>query len=317
MTNRARSLLRALAVLALGLAGWAQPAVAALPETQGVPGFGVMVHYLPDKRSIAGIGRFDVDAFAASLAEMRASHLILTLGQNNGQFIAPNVALEALCPRSAAHRSPRDLPMEIGRALRRHGIALILYLPFRAPQGDAYLMECLGDVSEQLPPPQRFIAAWSAVIDSWSQHYGAVATGWWFDGVYNTTGMTTRDWDRFCAAARNGAPTRWLAFNAGEGAARFSLKSAPCQNLMAGEYLQPAARLASPPSELRLHVLTPLGASWAQPSAPRFSATQLRSWIGDANARGGMLTLDMPLDADFHFLPAHVALVRSATAPRP
>ncbi|MNX11939.1 hypothetical protein D3C86_417080 [compost metagenome] len=317
MTNRARSLLRALAVLALGLAAWARPAAAALPETQGVPGFGVMVHYLPDKQSIAGIGRFDVDAFAASLAEMRASHLILTLGQNNGQFIAPNAALEALCPRSAAHRSPRDLPMEIGRALRRHGIALILYLPFRAPQGDAYLMECLGDVSEQQPPPTRFIAAWSAVIDSWSQHYGPLATGWWFDGVYNTTGMTTRDWDRFCAAARSGAPTRWLAFNAGEGAARFSLKSAPCQNLMAGEYLQPAARLASPPSELRLHVLTPLGASWAQPSAPRFSAAQLRSWIGDANARGGMLTLDMPLDADFHFLPAHVALVRSATAPRP
>ncbi|RIX84824.1 hypothetical protein [Acidovorax cavernicola] len=323
MTNRALPLLRALAMLAPGLAAWAGPAVAALPETQGVQGaqgvqgFGVMVHYLPDTQSIAGIGRFDVDAFADALAEMRASHLILTLGQNNGQFIAPNAALEALCPRSAAHRSPRDLPLEIGRALRRHGIALILYLPFRAPQGDRYLMECLGDVSEQQPPPPRFIAAWSTVIESWSQHYGALATGWWFDGVYNTTGMTTRDWERFCAAARSGAPTRWLAFNAGEGAARFSLKSAPCQNLMAGEYLQPAARLASPPSELRLHVLTPLGASWAQPSAPRFPAAQLRGWIAQTNARGGMLTLDLPLDADFHFLPAHVALVRSATAPRP
>jgi hypothetical protein len=178
-------------------------------------------------------------------------------------------------------------------------------------------MECLGDVSEQLPPPTRFIAAWSAVIKDWSQHYGPLATGWWFDGVYNTTGMTADDWGALCTAARSGAPTRWLAFNAGEGAARFSLKSAPCQNLMAGEYLQPAAHLTSPPSELRLHVLTPLGASWAQTSAPRFSAAQLRSWIADTNTRGGMLTLDMPLDPDFHFLPAHVALVRSATAPRP
>ncbi|QFZ85249.1 hypothetical protein GFK26_22035 [Variovorax paradoxus] len=323
MTNRALPLLRALAVLALGLVAWAGLAVATRPnppdarDVPGVQGFGVMVHYLPDKQSIAGIGRFDVEAFAAALAEMRAHHLILTLGQNNGQFIAPNAALEALCPRSAAHRSPRDLPLEIGRALRRHGIALILYLPFRAPQGDPYLMDCLGDVSEQLPPPPRFITAWSAVIESWSQHYGALATGWWFDGVYNTTGMAPLGWNRLCAAARSGAPTRWLAFNAGEGAARFALKSAPCQNLMAGEYLQPTARLASPPSELRLHVLTPLGASWAQPSAPRFSAVQLRNWIGDANARGGMLTLDMPLDADFRFLPAHVALVRSATAPRP
>jgi hypothetical protein len=319
MTNRASPTLlhRALAVLALGLAAWAGPAAAAPlapPETQG---FGVMVHYLPDRQSIAEIGRFDVEAFAAALAEMRASHLILTLGQNNGQFIAPNAALEALCPRSARNRSPRDLPLAIGRALQRHGIALILYLPFRAPQSDPYLMECLGDVSEQLPPPTRFIAAWSAVIKDWSQHYGPLATGWWFDGVYNTTGMTADDWGALCTAARSGAPTRWLAFNAGEGPARFSLKSAPCQNLMAGEYLQPAAHLTSPPSELRLHVLTPLGASWAQTSAPRFSAAQLRSWIADTNAKGGMLTLDMPLDPDFHFLPAHVALVRSATAPRP
>jgi hypothetical protein len=276
-----------------------------------------MVHYLPDKESIAQIRRFDVEAFAASLAEMRASHLVLTLGQNNGQYIAPNAALEALCPRSATNRSPRDLPMEIGRALQRRGIALILYLPFRAPQADPYLMACLGDVSEQLPPPPHFIAAWSAVIKDWSDHYGPLATGWWFDGVYNTSGMTADNWNTLCSAARSGASNRWLAFNAGEGAARFSLKSAPCQNLMAGEMLQPAAHLASPPSELRLHVLTPLGASWARPSAPRFSAAQLRDWIADANAKGGMLTLDMPLDNDLRFLPAHVALVRSASATRP
>jgi hypothetical protein len=247
---------------------------------------------------------------------MRATYLILTLGQNNGQFIAPNAALEALCPRSAMNRPPRDLPLAIGQALQRHDIALILYLPFRAPQADPYLMECLGDISEQLPPPPRFIAAWSAVIKDWSDHYGPLAKGWWFDGVYNTTGMTPDDWNKLCGAARSGASNRWLAFNAGEGAARFSLKSAPCQNLMAGELLQPAAHLASPPSELRLHVLTPLGASWARPSAPRFSAAQLRGWIADANAAGGMLTLDMPLDNDFRFLPAHVALVRSATAPQ-
>jgi hypothetical protein len=268
------------------------------------------------KQSIGEVARFDAEAFAASLAQMRATYLILTLGQNNGQFIAPNAALEALCPRSARNRPPRDLPLAIGQALQRHDIALILYLPFRAPQADPYLMECLGDISEQLPPPPRFIAAWSAVIKDWSDHYGPLAKGWWFDGVYNTSGMTPDDWNKLCGAARSGASNRWLAFNAGEGAARFSLKSAPCQNLMAGELLQPAAHLASPPSELRLHVLTPLGASWARPSAPRFSAAQLRGWIADANAAGGMLTLDMPLDNDFRFLPAHVALVRSATAPQ-
>ncbi|MDP9991927.1 hypothetical protein J2W30_003365 [Variovorax boronicumulans] len=330
-------LLRGLAAVALAMAAWPWhvPAQAGAPKVQSAapapaapsaesgragppaPSFGVMVHYLPDKQSAGELARFDAEALADSLAEMRASYLILTLGQNNGQYIAPNAALETLCPRSARNRAPRDLPLAIGRALQRRDIALILYLPFRAPQADPYLMECLGDVSEQLPPPPRFIAAWSAVIRDWSDHYGPLATGWWFDGVYNTTGMTADDWGKLCAAARSGASNRWLAFNAGEGQARFSLKSAPCQNLMAGEYLQPTARLVSPPSELRLHVLTPLGTHWGRPSTARFSAAQLRGWIGDATAAGGMLTLDLPLDSNFHFLPAHVALVRSATAPRP
>lgn len=283
-------------------------------------GFGVMVHYLPDKQTIADVARFDAEALAASLARMRASYLILTLGQNNGQFIAPNAALELLCPGSIENRPPRDLPMEIGRALQRRGIGLVLYLPFRAPQGDAYLMDCLGDVSEQKPPPARFIAGWTAVVREWSEHYGALAKGWWFDGVYNTKGMSAEDWNGLCAAARTGAPKRWLAFNSGEGPQRFSAKAAPCQNLMAGELLQPPAPSVpstTPASGLAFHVLTPLGASWSQTTAPRFTAAQVRDWIADAKARGGLFTLDLPLDSDYRFLPTHIALVRSATAPRP
>jgi hypothetical protein len=75
--------------------------------------------------------------------------------------------------------------------------------------------------------------------------------------------------------------------------------------------------LAAPGAGLTFHVLTPLGASWAQTTPPRFTAAQVRDWIADAKARGGLFTLDLPLDADFRFLPSHVALVRSATAPRP
>jgi len=302
------------------LPAWLLCAACAATAAPPVSGFGVMVHYLPDKQTIADVARFDAEALAASLARMRASYLILTLGQNNGQFIAPNAALELLCPGSIENRPPRDLPMEIGRALQRRGIGLVLYLPFRAPQGDAYLMDCLGDVSEQKPPPARFIAGWTAVVREWSEHYGALAKGWWFDGVYNTKGMSAEDWNGLCAAARTGAPKRWLAFNSGEGPQRFSAKAAPCQNLMAGELLQPPAPSVpstTPASGLAFHVLTPLGASWGQTTAPRFTAAQVRDWIADAKARGGLFTLDLPLDSDYRFLPTHIALVRSATAPRP
>jgi hypothetical protein len=319
MTKRPFPMLRSLAALLLlaatPLAGRAQPAGTSAGAP--MPGFGVMVHYLPDKQSINEIKRFNVEAFATTLADMRASHLILTLGQNNGQYIAPNAALEVLCPASAANRPPRDLPMEIGKALRSRGIALILYLPFRAPQADRALMDCLGDVSEQEPPPARFVAAWSSVIRDWSERYGSLVSGWWFDGTYNTKGITPAGWDMLCGAARAGGSNRWLAFNAGEGAERFSVKSAPCQNLMAGEYMQPPAHLAGPPSELALHVLTPLTASWGREAPARFTATQLRGWISEAAAARGLFTLDMPIDATGRFLPAHVALMKSVTARKP
>lgn len=307
------SLIRFVRLLATLLLAAALPLVArAQPSPQ--PGFGVMVHYLPDKQSIGEIKRFDVETFASTLAEMRVSHLILTLGQNSGQYIAPNAALEVLCPSSVANRPPRDLPLEIGRALRSRGIALILYLPFRAPQGDRAMMECLGDVSEQEPPPARFVAAWSSVIRDWSERYGALASGWWFDGTYNTKGITPAGWEMLCSAARAGATNRWLAFNAGEGAERFSAKSAPCQNLMAGEYMQPPSHLTGPPSELVLHVLTPLTASWGRDAPARFTAAQLRTWIADAATARGLFTLDMPIDAAGRFVPAHVALIKSVTA---
>jgi hypothetical protein len=315
--------LRALRRLAsAALLGAACAGAGAQQQEAPVPGFGVMVHYLPDKQNVQNAALFDVEALAAALADMRASYLVLTLGQNNGQFIAPNAALEALCPESARHRPPRDLPLEIGRALERRGIGLVLYLPFRAPQADPYLMACLGDVSEQQPPPARFTAAWSAVIRYWSEHYGPLARGWWFDGTYNTRGMSPESWNALCAAAKSGGgANRWLAFNPGEGPARFNARAAPCQNVMAGEFMQPpppaslpAALAAERPSNLAFHLLTPLGASWGQATAPRFSADQLRDWIADAQARGGLFTLDLPLDDGLRLLPAHVAHVRSATA---
>jgi hypothetical protein len=312
MTKNPMRLLSALLLAAVSLAARAQPA-----DVPPMPGFGVMVHYLPDKQTINEIKRFDVESFAASLAEMRASHLILTLGQNNGQYIAPNSALEVLCPGSAKNRPPRDLPLEIGQALRSRGIALILYLPFRAPQEDPALMTCLGDVNEQQPPPARFIAAWSSVVRDWSERYGSLVSGWWFDGTYNTKGMTPAGWDMLCSASRAGGGNRWLAFNAGEGPQRFSLKSAPCQNLMAGEYMEPPSHLNAAPSDLTLHVLTPLAASWGSPTPARFSASQLRTWFSEAATARGLFTLDMPIDAAGRFVPAHVALVKSVTARKP
>ena len=298
-----------LAALAFGMT----TASAQTPARRVPPGVGVMIHYLPDKAQIDDINQIDVEALADALVEMKAGYLVLTLGQNNGQFIAPNPTLASMCPEAARNASPRDLPLELGRALRRRAIALILYLPFRAPQADPYLMACLGDVSEQSPPPATFIANWSRVIGDWSAHYGALASGWWFDGTYNTDGMTPGDWRTLCSAINRGASGRLVAFNPGEGDARYSMPAAPCQNWMAGELMAMPTAFRPVDSTLRFHVLTPITASWSRPGTARFSAPQLASLIATAKARGGSITLDMPLDSRYAFFKDHVALVRKAS----
>lgn len=45
------------------LAAWLLPCVASVASAT-TPGFGVMVHYLPDKHSIADVARFDVEGLS-------------------------------------------------------------------------------------------------------------------------------------------------------------------------------------------------------------------------------------------------------------
>lgn len=286
-----------------------------MAQNQANPAFGVMIHYLPGKNQVPVIRPASFERFAIQMKDMGASYLIITLGQNNGQFIAPNRALTEICPFATSNEPRADIPLEVGQALARQKIGMVLYLPFRAPQDDPALMRCLGDVSEQSPTVAAFTANWSAIIRYWGEHYGSLAQGWWFDGVYNTTGMSAKDWSNICDASNAGAPGRWLAFNSGEGATRFDIKSAPCQNTMAGELnsLPDNKLLRSTSKQLRFHALTPLTQSWGRPGAARYTSADIRQAIALAEAGGGMLTLDMPVSGQLELDPVHVELVRQAT----
>ncbi|WPB55486.1 hypothetical protein [Xylophilus sp. GOD-11R] len=296
----------------LGLA-WLLAGPAAAAEPARNPAFGVMIHYLPGRGEVRPWLKPEVEGLANALAEMRASYLIVTLGQNNGQYIAPNASMVALCPKAMVNEPRQDLPLELGRALAARGIGLMLYLPFRAPQADRYLMDCLGDVDEQSATSAGFIRNWSKVIGYWSAHYGPLLKGWWFDGVYNTSGMSGEDWRTLCAAANRGGRDRLLAFNSGEGLQRFQTRSAPCQNLAAGELLDVPAGLRAADAAPRFHVATPLAQTWGRPGPARWSSAEIRQRIADARAANGLFTLDIPLPRDLQIAPEQVALVRSAT----
>jgi hypothetical protein len=119
-----------------------------------MPGFGVMVHYLPDKQ----IDQRDQALRRRGLRDHAGRHARVAPDPDAGAEQRP-VHRAQLRARGALPGQRREPPaarpaLEIGQALRSRGIALILYLPFRAPQSDRALMGCLGDVSEQQPPPR-------------------------------------------------------------------------------------------------------------------------------------------------------------------
>jgi hypothetical protein len=143
-------------------------------------GHGVMIHYeifgaerLTPEEYNQRVSSFKVDSFVEQLRESGAGYLILTLGQNSGYYCSPNKTYDKLLgARPGQKTATRDLPMEIGRALKKENIRLILYLPSRAPQKDRKAMEALGDISQMKPTTQTFIKNWSDICREWSLRYG-------------------------------------------------------------------------------------------------------------------------------------------------
>jgi hypothetical protein len=68
------------------------------------------------------------------------------------------------------------------------------------------------------------------VIRDWSERYGPLAERLVVRRHLQHQGHHQAGWDMLCGAARAAAqPTGWLAFNAGEGAERFSSSRRPAR----------------------------------------------------------------------------------------
>ena len=72
----------------------------------------------------------DVDAFAAQCAEAGVGYVLLTIGQQRNYYCsAPNPVYEELWGfEPGRYSARRDLPMDLYKALKPHGIRLMLYV---------------------------------------------------------------------------------------------------------------------------------------------------------------------------------------------
>ena len=245
-------------VCALGLlsASTAVPTKAAAGESWlKSTGYGLMFHYEcftnHDARAFnRAVDSFDVDQFAESVTNTGAGHVIFVIGQHWGKYCAPNSAYERLLNvEPGVWTSKRDLIMEIGRALRKRRIRLVLYMTARAPMRHYHIIKATGDTlpsihgkpagphvntmshprkvrgflrSENQAPNPVFLKNWGEVCGEWSRRYGTLVSGWWFDGyktemrdAYTRLQEEVFNIDTWVAQVRSGNPDAELAFNAG------------------------------------------------------------------------------------------------------
>jgi hypothetical protein len=256
--------------------------------------YGAFMHFLPhDAASLALVERFDVEALAQQLVQMGAHYFVITLGQNSGYYIAPNAVYDRIAGYAPGERcSRRDLPLDLYRALKPHGIRLMLYLPAQTPNRDVQAQRAFGlaEGPQDQPIDTVFAARWAEVIREWSDRYGAKVAGWWFDGCYRHVHFNDAIGDIYAAAAKHGNPHSIVAFNPGVELIHYC----SAEDYTAGETNDPFG--LTPASDQldgsQWHALTFLGASWGQRNT-RFPADHWAAWVKSVVDHGGVVTLDM------------------------
>ena len=328
-------------------------------------GFGLMFHYEAfakhDSRSFnQAVDSFDVDAFASNVKSTHVGYVIFVVGQHWGRYCSPNKAYERLLGvENGVWTSKRDLVKEIAESLQARDIRLVLYMTARAPMRHYEIIEALGDTlpsidgkpagpgvdtmshpkkikgflrSENQPPNPTFLKNWGEVCGEWSQRYGDLVSGWWFDGYkmemkesYEALMRETHNIDSWVDAVLSGNPKAELAFNAGAHPI-LSLctrgRLCPRQTFTSGENHHFLSRTKKgfgkaltprnfpAPSGVVWHLLLPVGDGWGAGTASRFTLPELKARIDLINAEGGVVTLDVPVDAKGKMPPSILKTLR-------
>lgn len=257
-----------------------------------------MVHIFP--RSIEDT-RFLNNDYAKKLLseilEISPTHVIITLGQNEGLYFPNSSYLKKRCGSDYNVVKNSEIAFDyMLNELNKHGVNPIFYLTFRAPQSNKKIIDCLGDTTEQEPTTSIFIQHWSNVIEEWGGRYAQRFNGWWFDGAYNINGIADSDWRKLCKAIV-GSGNSIVAFNAGEGGDRALKKIAPCQTITAGEFnTLPKVNNIKISNGLRLHVLTFSGDWWGK-GGLRFSSDSVVRTISNY-PKNTLVTFDVEVLED-------------------
>ncbi len=306
-------------------------------------GWGVFCHYLGAVPSTAGgsdlsaaawnamVDAFDVQGLAAQLQAVRAPYFVITLGQNSGHYLSPNAAYDREVGIVPSKCSRRDLVADLYDALHPLGIELLVYLPSGAPAADPVAMAKLGwewgfeggwpqswNTRRTDKRLEAFQQKWEGVIREWSLRWGPKVRGWWIDGCYFADEMYRHDdapnFASLAAAMRAGNPDSIVAFN--PGVVVPVICHSECEDYTAGEVSDAFPTCPGPWVErtghrARYHILSYLGTSWCQGSEPRFPDEFAVGYTRHVNAKGGVVTWDVPILASGLLPPSFLGQLRA------
>jgi hypothetical protein len=290
-------------------------------------GFGIMTHYLKPIFAPGGgskewndaVNSFDAENFAAQAASAGAGFVMFTLGQNSGDYCSPNAAYDSVMNVKPGELcSVRDLPGDIGRALAKYNIPLILYLPSNPPVSNRL-------VSEKFRYPYGKDSATSQfnqpilekMIREWSLRYGSLVKGWWFDGLYEWNDIRKTRMDMslkhnistHTLAAKAGNKSSIVTYNSGFGSIR---ANTPYCDYTSGEKQTidefPLSRWAG--DGVQWFLFTYLGEKWGGRGS-QFRTEDLVTRARKVTENGGVLCLEVVPDARGNILPSHLEQIRA------
>lgn len=293
--------------------------------------WGVMSYYLAEIRAevdqvpINGerwnylVDRFDVEAVATQLEAVGAGYYMTTLGQASGYYLATNATYDRIVGNQPGKTARRDLVADLGTALKRRGIRLMVNFSSRAPTKDPAAVKAL---EWRLGPyrNREFQLKWESVVREWSQRWGPLVSGWWFESCNWPNSMYRHadapNFESFAAAARSGNPDAIVAFN--PGVVHRALSLTPVEDFIGGEIIRPEQWTAPQVIDgkndgAQLHVVIDLGPAHGK-GPPRFSTEEVVAFSRKVTKLGGVITWEAPVQSDGRVRPEFYAQLQAIGA---
>jgi hypothetical protein len=273
--------------------------------------YGLSVGYLPSATLPAAsdgtwsrtIANFDVAAFVEDVVETGAGYVIFSVGQTSGYYNSPNAAYLSITNTQPGQYVPtRDLVLEVAQGLKKKGIATLAYIAAEGPTAAPTEIINNFPVRSDTASDPDFRKRFNQMIREWAERWGTDVAGWWIDGAW-VDGYTNlidgqANLDELISAARAGNPASLIAANPSSG--QFTTLTDQ-QDFLAGEdtYFSQLPSPTATNSGIRQawHTISFLGSDWSEPSANRYSDQQLVKYVQAVNQGGGIVTMDVAVDA--------------------